>query len=148
MSKTISFKGQLAMGTQDIINLKTNNGKTGYKITKFQVMPTLPGVHDNELLGKIYSTDQTGNVTDTVDFSEGELMAATFQKTESSGDGGSTFETVIFDNAQTNQNIFVYISDIGARSDPANYYIELERMKISDVEATKLTLQSIRNVIS
>ena len=35
MSKTISFKGQLAMGTQDIINLKTNNGKTGYKVTKF-----------------------------------------------------------------------------------------------------------------
>ena len=148
MNKKISFRGTVDIGIVKKINLKTNNGKTGYKITKFQVMPTLPGVHDNELLGNIYSTDQTGNVTDTVDFSEGELMAATFQKTESRGDGGATFETVIFDNAQTNQNIFVYISDIGARSDPANYYIELERMKISDVEATKLTLQCIRNVIS
>lgn len=111
-------------------------------------MPTLPGVHDNELLGKIYSVDPTGNVTDTVEFSESDLMAATFQKTESSGDGGSTFETVIFDNMPVNQDIFVYIQDIGARADPANYYIELETMALSDLESTKLTLQSIRQVLS
>ena len=39
MSKTISYKGQLPVGEQDRIRLKTNNGKVGYKISKFQLMP-------------------------------------------------------------------------------------------------------------
>ena len=44
MSKRkISYAGKINMGTQDKINLKTNNGKTGYKITKFQVISTTPG---------------------------------------------------------------------------------------------------------
>ncbi len=134
------------MDTQLKINLRTNNSKVGYKIAKFQIMPELPGVHDYELVGKIYKTNQD-SITSDVKF-ESNLLAATFQKTESSGDGGSTFETVIFANEKVNQNIFMYITDVGARSDPANYYIELETMLLSDVESTMLTLQSIRDIRS
>ena len=57
MSKTISYKGKLAMGLQEEINCKTNNGKTGYKITKFQIISTIPGANDAETVLKIFVTN-------------------------------------------------------------------------------------------
>ena len=49
MSK-ISFRGQLPIGTQDYIRLKTIKGQVGYKITKFQILPGMPGLDDCELV--------------------------------------------------------------------------------------------------
>ena len=38
MSKTITFKGQLPIGVEEKIHLSTNDGLTGYRIKKFQII--------------------------------------------------------------------------------------------------------------
>ena len=40
------------------------------------------------------------------------------------------------------------MADADGNTTPANYYIELETMALSDIETTKLTLQSIRTITS
>ena len=37
MSKTISYRGKLDIGLQDRIRLKTNTGKTGYKLSLIHI---------------------------------------------------------------------------------------------------------------
>ena len=54
MSKVKSFRGKIASGTQDTIVLHTNNGSTGYKITKFQMIPEKPGQSDHRFVMKIF----------------------------------------------------------------------------------------------
>ena len=147
MSKTISFKGQLAMGTQDIINLKTNNGKTGYKITKFQIISSTPGTTGSvEFVAKIFDKDQSASISPVVNFTDSNLIACAFYQDRANA--SSNTETIIFDNREFNQNIFVTIDDAESGTIPCNYYIELETMPLTDLETTKLTLQSIRQVTS
>ena len=147
MSKTISFKGQLAMGTQDIINLKTNNGKTGYKVTKFQIISSTPGTTGSvEFVAKIFDKDQSAAISPVVNFTDSNLIACAFYQDRANA--SSNTETIIFDNRSFNQNIFVTIDDAEGGTIPCNYYIELETMPLTDLETTKLTLQSIRQVLS
>lgn len=147
MSRTISFRGKLAIGEQDRISLKTNNGKTGYKITKFQILSTLPGAAaaNEEMIAQIYSKDQTGSISSTVDFTDADLLAVAYQETVVGAQEGLT-TTILFDNAKFNQDIFVNVTDASGGTTPVNYYIELETMKLSDLEATMLTLQSLRTI--
>ena len=145
MSKTISFRGTLPIGEQDRIRLKTNNGKVGYKITKFQVITTTPGGATSEMIGQIFKTDQTGNITTTVDFSDKDLLAMAFYQDGATIDNTQNM-TVIFDNEKFNQDIFVNITDASGSTVPGNYYIELEAMSLSDLESTMLTLQSLRSI--
>ena len=147
MSKIISFRGQLPIGLQDKLKLSTLNGKTGYKINKFQILSQSPGGTASEFVAKIYNKDQTGNETNTVDFTESDLMAVAFMRGTTATNSDDTV-IVIFDNAVTNQDIFIYIMDAAGATTPCNYYIELETMALSDIEATKLTLQSIRTITS
>jgi hypothetical protein len=150
MSKKISFRGTLPVGEQDRINLKTNTGKVGYKVTKFKLMETNPGNVDHEFVGKIFKTDQeaTNSIDGQVQVTDNDLIAAIYLKTESSGGSGVYQETLIFDNEVFNQNIFVTIADNSGSVEPCNYYIELETMSLSDLQATQLTLQNIRNITS
>ena len=87
MSKTISYRGTLPVGEQDIIRLRTNNGKTGYKITKFQLMSTTPGQNAAEYIGQIFNKDQTGSITDNVNFSDSNLLAVVFMNVDTRVDG-------------------------------------------------------------
>lgn len=145
MSKTISYKGKLPMGEQDRIRLKTNTGKTGYRITKFQVLTTTPGASNVELIGQIFKTDQTSSITATVDFSNLDLLAvAQYHDANASTDNFT--DGVIFDNETFNQDIFVNLTDSAGGVVPGNYYIELEKMSLSDLEATMLTLQNIKTI--
>ncbi len=144
MSKKISYKGQLPMGEQDRIRLKTINGKTGYKINKFQVLSQQPGQSNVEFVAKITKTDQTGSITNTVDFTDANLLACVYYQDE--GNAARQNETIIFDNEKFNQDIFVNITDGAGATTPCNYYIELESMPLSDLEATMLTLQNIRTI--
>ena len=59
-----SFRGLIADGGIDIIPLSTNNGSTGYKIVKFQVLANDPAGTSSESTVKIYSIPQT-SVTGT-----------------------------------------------------------------------------------
>jgi len=147
--KTITFRGRLAIGTQDKLRLRTNNGKTGYKITKFEVIPQNPGDATAEAITKIFTTNQTGSIGPTVDFTDSELIAVSYYQSvpvHNSSAGQAVSKNIIFDNAVINQNVFVTVDDATGNTDEINYYIELEAFAISDLEATKLTLASIKTI--
>jgi hypothetical protein len=147
MSKKLSYKGMLAPGNQEKIRLRTNNGKTGYKITKFDIISNLPGSQNNESIVKLTKIEDPNIVAD-IDFTDSKLMAVAYNKGNLSSNESATTETIIFDNEITNQDMFVNVSDAGGGSVACNYYIELEAMNISDIQATEITLRNIRQVLS
>tara|TARA_R100001163_G_C4915050_1_gene97660 strand:+ start:94 stop:537 length:444 start_codon:yes stop_codon:yes gene_type:complete len=145
MSKTLSYKGILEIGNQQRIRLKTIKGKVGYKITKFQLMSSTAGAQNSTVIGQIFSTDQTGSISSTINFSNSNLLACVFANFSNKADS-PTYETIIFDNQKFNQDIFINITDPDGGTQPCNYYIELETMDLSEVETTMLTLQSLRTI--
>jgi hypothetical protein len=142
MSKILSFRGQVADGGIDTITLHTNTGSTGYRIKKFDLMSVNPGNSSQEIVGKIYSVPQT-TVSTTVDFSDPTLLAAASLST--SADSWQSFQNVVFDNMTFNQDIYVTIDD-SQNVAGANYYIELEQVKLDLNEQTVATLTNIRNI--
>tara|TARA_Y100000361_G_C10964180_1_gene240419 strand:- start:41 stop:484 length:444 start_codon:yes stop_codon:yes gene_type:complete len=147
MSRTISYKGKLPIGEQERIKLSTPDGKTGYKIKTFEVIPGRPGQDSVELIGQIFKTNKVSNITTTVDFTNSDLLGFAYYEDNANNAYPATINR-IFDNEKFNQDIFVNITDASSGTDPANYYIELEAMPLSDIEATKLTLQSLRTITS
>ena len=145
MSRIISYRGTLAMGLEDRIRLRTIKGKVGYKISKFQLLSSTPGVNIQEFVGKITKVTDP-NIGPVVNFTDSDMMACAVQSTHS----GNLLltETVIFDNEITNQDIFVNITDGAGGTVPCNYYIELEVVDLSDIETTQITLKSLRTVTS
>ena len=146
MSKTVSYRGIIPIGEQERIKLSTIDGKTGYKITKFQVLPKDVGTVSYELIGQIFKKDQTGSVGTAVDFSNSELLATSVLIGKSSENLQNI--VTIFDNEKFNQDIFINITDASGGTNPTNYYIELEKMSLTDLEATYLTLQNIKTIKS
>tara|TARA_Y100001937_G_scaffold97292_1_gene132486 strand:- start:576 stop:1028 length:453 start_codon:yes stop_codon:yes gene_type:complete len=145
-----SFRGLIAEGTQDIISLHTNTGSTGYKIVKFELMPFNPGSKTYNSVVKIYSIPQEIPIPTsaaTMDFSDNTLLAAGYYE-----DNASTAyvagKTIIFDNTQFNQDIYVTYTDNDSSDIFINYYIELEQVKLSLDENTVATLKDIRNITS
>tara|TARA_Y100001963_G_C6439435_1_gene290707 strand:+ start:45 stop:485 length:441 start_codon:yes stop_codon:yes gene_type:complete len=137
-----SFKGQLADEEQDKIILHTNDGSTGYRIKKFQVLG--PDASETaEATIKIYKVEQT-TITGDIDFSDNTLLAAAIYQQNATGQNYPIDAAVIFDNEIFNQDI--YISQRGdAASAKINYYIELEQIKLDLSENTVATLKDIRN---
>ena len=142
MSKIVSFRGRLDINTQEKINLKTINGKTGYKIVKFDIISETPGTNNIELIGQIYKKE-AASVVSAVQFDDSNLLAVAFHVTQY----GPT-QATIFDNQVVNQNVFVTMTDQSGNTVPGNYYIEFEAMSLNDIEATRATLQSIRDITS
>ena len=142
MSKIKSFRGKLADGSIETISLHTNTGSTGYKITKFQLMPEDPVDITSTAVVKIFSIPQTAT-TNEMDFSDNTLLAAGFMENSNSASffGG---QTVIFDNTTFNQDIDITSA---VSSGNVNYYIELESMPLALDENTVATLKDIRNII-
>tara|TARA_Y100000310_G_C19948869_1_gene475910 strand:+ start:18 stop:461 length:444 start_codon:yes stop_codon:yes gene_type:complete len=146
MSKTLSFRGILDMGVPQKIKLSTLNGKTGYKIKNFQTMSESPGVGNMETVTKIYSKQQT-DFPATVDFTEGDLLGVLYYQ-DNEGEHYSDSSTIIFDNEIFNQDIFIYAEDASSGTKKMNYYIELETMSLTDIQATQLTLKNLRTIAS
>ena len=147
MSKKLSYKGKLPIGEQERIKLSTTDGKTGYRIIDFRIIPGRPGVDSGEYIGQIFKRDQTGSITSVIDFTNSDLVAMSMFKTHANNVYANS-ETVIFDNEKFNQDIYIYIVDAEGGTDPANFYIELETMSLSDLESTMMTLQSLRTLAS
>lgn len=137
-----SFRGKIADNTIDTIPLSTNNGATGYRIVKMDVIGEQPTTLDQEAVVKVYSIPQTIPTTDTIDFSDNTLLAVAFYE----NDAATAFfgdKSIIFDNTKFNQNIYITNqSSTGA----INYYIELESMPLRLDENTVATLKDIRNI--
>jgi len=138
-----TFRGLIADGAQDTIVLHTNDGSMGYRITKFQVMQDEPGQESAEHTVKIYKVLQS-TIDNKVDFSDNTLLGVALWHKHS----GVTYpsdNTVIFDSEVFNQDIYVTHEDTDG-SGPANYYIELEQVKLDLSENTVATLKDIRNI--
>jgi hypothetical protein len=143
MSRIISYKGQLPIGEQDRIKLKTIKGKVGYKISKFQIIISDTTDTSYQLVAQVFKTDQTGSISANIDFSNGNLLAVAHADAENNFNNGSV---IIFDNEKFNQDIFITMLDTDGGTTPGNYYLELEAMELSDLESTYLTLQSMRTI--
>ena len=148
MSKKVTFKNMLAIGEVDRIKLSTMDGKTGYKITKFQTINNRPGAQDSTSVTTI--TNKENGVAagvDRIDLSNNTVLAVAYTK---HGDGSTETDNtlIILDNKVINQDIFVTAGNPDGGTDPVNYYIELETMPLTDLEATYLTLQNIRTITS
>jgi hypothetical protein len=145
MGRNISFRGQLDMGVEERIPLSTIRGLIGYKVKKFQLMSSTPGVASVEFIGQIYKTEDVANLNTTPDFSDNRLLAVVYYQDEAAPHYPSS-QDVIFDNEKFNQDIFVNITDAGGGTTRCNYYIELEQMSLDLNEQTVATLKDIRNV--
>ena len=145
MSTIKTYKGKLPIGQQEKIHLSTNDGLTGYKLKKFQIINQTPGTSNNvSLVGKIFLTDQTGNITSTIDFNDTDLIGCAFF-TQATASNTVSYENIIMDKETFNQNIFIYIADASGSTDPANFYLELEQFKIDINSSTYHTLKNIRS---
>ena len=140
-----TFRGMMANETQDTIVLHTNDGATGYRIVKFQIMPE-KSMLDYEITAKIYKTEQAVPLVaaNEVDLSDNTLLAAAF--TGLAGGEYAGAKTIIFDNEIFNQDIYIQCQDNGGSTQNVNYYIELEQMKLDLNENTVATLKDIRNL--
>jgi len=143
-----TFRGMidsnLGNDAQDIINLHTNDGKTGYRIVKMDIFPNQPAAVGTEGIMKVYTVAQT-TVDALVDFSDNTLLAAAFYTQAANVSYTSNAIITIFDRVIFNQDIYVVYDEIGGTEQSMNYYIELEQMSLDLNESTVATLQSIRN---
>ena len=140
-----TFRGMMPDGALDTIVLHTNDGSTGYRIVKFEIMPNDPYAGGNsEHVMKIYKVSQT-TAAATVDFSDNTLLAAAITANTSSGYLLGSNPVIIFEREIFNQDIYITHIDNGATSG-CNYYLELEQVKLDLSESTVATLKDIRNL--
>jgi len=139
-----SYRGLMADGATLRINLRTNDGKTGYRIKKFEAIPNAPGVGSSNHVLKIFKTEPTIVASSTIDFSDQDLIGSLWMRDNVDANYVSTIESIIFDQEVFNQDIFItHVETVG--SEGCNYFIELEQIKLTDNETTMATLQSIRS---
>jgi len=143
-----TFRGLIGDGEEDTINLHTNDGKTGYRIVKFQLFPNKPGTQSVEATVSVFKVTGKGSGTAIaiVDFSDSNLLAAAFYQNDHAHYYTDT-STVVFDHDIFNQDIYVTMTDTVSTGvdELINYYIELEQMSLDLNEATVATLQNIRS---
>lgn len=137
-----SFRGKLDHNTTERIKLSTNDGLTGYRIVKMELMAHLPGTTNYENLVKLFSTPQE-TVDGTVDFTDPTLLGVAYLE----GRNENHYQdqvSVIFDNIKFNQDIYITHFDVSTENKIVNYYIELEQVKLNINEATVATLKDMR----
>jgi hypothetical protein len=140
-----SFRGLIGDGVVDTVSLKTNDGSIGYRITKLQGMSNNPGTTQEAHVVKIYKISQTtASVDGVVDLSDNTLIAALYFNNRND-ELHSNESLIIADNEIFNQDIYITHSDVQSNT-PANYYLELEQMKLDLNENTVATLKDIRNI--
>jgi len=143
-----TFRGLIADGVQDTIVLHTNDGSTGYRIVKFNIISNTPGASADESTVSIWKVKQASvsAAANDIDFSDNTLLGVGYWAGASSS--GSPFnQVVIFDSEIFNQDIYITHNNVAAGTAiPCNYYLELEQMTLDLSENTVATLKDIRNV--
>jgi len=144
-----TFRGLLAQDTQDTILLHTNDGSTGYRITKFQIMNKEAGASAAEMEStvKIYKVSQS-TIDAEIDFSENTLLGAAQLGTHASFGTYAQSTIIIFDKEIFNQDIYITHKNLHSDNAPCNYYIELEQVKLDLNSNTVATLKDMRNTAS
>ena len=136
-----SFRGKLADGDQETIRLSTNNGLTGYRVVKFQLIGDQPATTSQEATCKLYSYKQT-TIDSAIDFSDSTLLAVGLWSSNTVTQDNPEDLNVIFEGRIFNQDIF--ITNKGSAGTSVNYYLELEQVKLDLGEATVATLKDMR----
>ena len=138
-----TFRGKIGDGEQDTIVLHSNDGSTGYRIVKFELMPAVVAGGGSEHTCKITKESLT-TIDNNIDFSDQRLLAAGIASNSTSVHLYGTPTITIFDQDVFNQDIYISQHDNdGSRE--LNYYVELEQIKLSLNENTVATLKDIRN---
>ena len=138
MNKT--FKGLIADDTSLKIRLSTNDGLTGYKIVKFEIMPSKVGVAHQNAVVQIFTVDNNLTPSTTINFDNPTLLAAARYVDRVNVEMS---ESTIFDNMVFNQDITIQYKDADAATE-INFYLEVEQMKLDLSEATVATLKDMR----
>ena len=140
-----TFRGILADGGQDRIRLSTTQGKTGYRIVKFELMPKLPGTVAAEHVIQIFKTEQSSVPTTnpTVDFTNSDLLGVAVVGNSTNATQYSPIGAIIFDDEIFNQDVYVTHTEANA-SEECNYYLELEVILLSDMAAEYTTIKDLR----
>jgi hypothetical protein len=138
-----TFRNRLAPNGEDTIRLRTNNGLTGYRIVKFQIISAKPGLGTStEFVVKLF-TQPPASIDGEVNFADPLLLGVAYE-TDSVGVDNPTSQTIIFDHVKFNQDIYVSAVDNSGGSNDVNYYLELEQVKLSVDEAAVATLKDMR----
>jgi len=135
-----TFRGIMADGAQQRIRLSTKKGKIGYKIINFQAMPVDTSKLQQSVV-KIFKVVQA-TVDDNIDFSDGNLLGAIYL-TKNDDTKYPLSESTMFEQEIFNQDIYITHKD-GSSGESANFYLELERIELSDNQAAVTTLIDIR----
>ena len=135
-----AYRGLIPDGGQEKVRIKTQDGSRGYKIVKFQLVLPSPGGTTSEVVAKIWKLKQT-TVDTLVDFNDQELLGVAV--IAQSSDSWTTYDTVIFDQMRFNQDIFITVDD-SQNNSGANYYLELEQVKLRDSENEYVTLRDLK----
>ena len=140
-----SFRGLIPDGGVDIVSLKTNDGSTGYRITKLKGISNNPGFAMGEHVVKIYKIPQDVSTIDgVIDLSDNTLIACLYF-TNRTDTLHSNESMIIAENEIFNQDIYITHSDVQG-TEAGNYYIELEQINLALDQNTVATLKDIRNI--
>jgi len=143
MSRIISYRSLMADGDIQTIPLHTNNGKTGYKISKFDLLPEKPGQTDHRFVIQIFKVKPT-SATGTVDFTDTTLLGAGEIEDNAAVHYPNSSAGIVFDNEVFNQDIYVTMKDLST-GESCNYYIELEQMDLTEDQALVAIVKNLRN---
>jgi hypothetical protein len=145
MGKRVTFSGVIDEGLEERIKLSTLNGKTGYRIVDFDAISTEPGNVTYRSVIKVYSKSQGSGGT-KVEFDEGDLLGVVYLEDDANPSYAMS-QKIIFDEKVFNQDIYVTYGGVQGTT-PVSYKITLEKMKLTDLQATQLTLANLRNIAS
>jgi len=140
--KVHSFRGMLADGGQEEINLERQNLNLAYRVRKLQGINQTPGISDVEYIIKVYRESQS-SIDGVIDFNDTDLIACYFQAIgeERRGPGPiSIVDPILF-----SRNIFVTTADV-AGSANINYYLEIEEVPVGAATLMQLKLGVARKL--
>jgi len=143
--KVHSFRGLLADGGEDEINLERQNVNLAYRIVKFEVMVYQPGIENIESIVKIYRESQS-SITALIDFGETDLLGAGIMNNYTVAYQNGWTEISIFDNTLFSRNIYVTHKEVTGNADPVNYYIEIEEVPVNAATLMQLKLGVARKL--
>lgn len=137
-----TFKGLAADDTITQIRLSTNDGLTGYRIIQMRIMAE-DYTASNEVVVKLF-TSEPSSATSTFDFSSPTLVAAAFLDAPTAAHAYGTDDAIVVDNKIVNQDLWLTVKDQAGAGKGANWYLELEKVKLDLNEATVATLKDMR----
>jgi len=139
-----SFRGLLADGGEDEINLERQNLNMAYRIIKFEIIPNNPGTQTNESVVQVFRETQS-SASAVIDFSDVDLLAAAcYVNTSSSGTATNT-TVVVIDNILFSRNIYVTHVETNG-NEACNYYLEIEEVPVSSSTLMQLKLGVARKL--